>query len=89
MSAEISSNRKALRDFHISDKYEAGIELRGTEVKSIRAGKVNAIAAVLNSRVITGLITDEATAHKVAALAVRDGAANIRMVRRKQPVRET
>ncbi len=41
MSAEISSNRKALRDFHISDKYEAGIELRGTEVKSIRAGKVN------------------------------------------------
>ena len=41
MSAEISSNRKALRDFHISDKYEAGIELKGTEVKSIRAGKVN------------------------------------------------
>ena len=41
MSAEISSNRKALRDFHISDKYEAGIELKGTEVKSIRAGKIN------------------------------------------------
>ena len=41
MSPEISSNRKPLRDFHISDKYEAGIELKGTEVKSIRAGKVN------------------------------------------------
>jgi SsrA-binding protein len=41
MSAEISNNRKALRDFHISDKYEAGIELKGTEVKSIRAGKIN------------------------------------------------
>jgi SsrA-binding protein len=41
MSAEISSNRKARRDFTITDTYEAGIELKGTEVKSIRAGKVN------------------------------------------------
>ena len=41
MSAEISSNRKARRDFNISDTYEAGIELKGTEVKSIRAGKAN------------------------------------------------
>ena len=41
MSAEISSNRKARRDFNISDTYEAGLELKGTEVKSIRAGKAN------------------------------------------------
>lgn len=41
MSAEIANNRKARRDYHILDTYEAGIELRGTEVKSIRAGKVN------------------------------------------------
>jgi SsrA-binding protein len=41
MSAEISTNRKAGRDFHISEKFECGIELRGTEVKSIRAGKIN------------------------------------------------
>jgi SsrA-binding protein len=41
VSAEISSNRKARRDFNITDTYEAGIELKGTEVKSIRAGKVN------------------------------------------------
>jgi SsrA-binding protein len=34
-------NRKALRDFHILDRYEAGIELKGSEVKSIRAGKAN------------------------------------------------
>ncbi|BCU77433.1 SsrA-binding protein SmpB [Luteolibacter sp. LG18] len=40
-SGEISTNRKAGRDFHISDKFEAGIELKGTEVKSIRAGKIN------------------------------------------------
>jgi SsrA-binding protein len=38
---DIATNRKAKRDYHISDTYEAGIELKGTEVKSIRAGKVN------------------------------------------------
>ena len=41
MKAEIATNRKAGRDFHILDKFEAGLELKGTEVKSIRAGKVN------------------------------------------------
>lgn len=40
MSSEIVTNRKALRDFHILEKIEAGIELKGTEVKSIRAGHV-------------------------------------------------
>ncbi len=39
----ISKNRKALRDFHIEQRFEAGIELKGTEVKSIRAGKVNIV----------------------------------------------
>lgn len=41
MSADISVNRKALRDYHILDRFEAGIELKGTEVKSIRAGLAN------------------------------------------------
>jgi SsrA-binding protein len=41
MSAEISNNRKAFHDFIIAEKFEAGIELAGTEVKSIRAGHVN------------------------------------------------
>lgn len=41
MSAEIVTNRKALRDYHILERIEAGLELRGTEVKSIRAGLVN------------------------------------------------
>jgi len=41
MSNEIATNRKAGRDFNILDKYEAGLELKGTEVKSIRAGKIN------------------------------------------------
>lgn len=37
----IASNRKAYHEFFILEKYEAGIELFGTEVKSLRAGKVN------------------------------------------------
>ena len=41
MSAEIVTNRKALRDYHILETFEAGIELKGTEVKSIRSGLVN------------------------------------------------
>ena len=41
MSAEISVNRKALHDYHILERFEAGVELKGTEVKSIRAGLAN------------------------------------------------
>jgi SsrA-binding protein len=37
----VATNRKAFHDYHIEDKYEAGMALRGTEVKSIRAGQVN------------------------------------------------
>ena len=37
----IASNRKAYHDYFVEDKYEAGIELCGTEVKSIRMGQVN------------------------------------------------
>jgi SsrA-binding protein len=41
MAAESIVNRKALRDFHILQRYEAGIELKGSEVRSIRGGKAN------------------------------------------------
>ena len=37
----ISSNKKAFHDYFIDEKMEAGIELFGTEVKSVRAGTVN------------------------------------------------
>ena len=37
----IAKNSKAYHDYFIEDKYEAGIELAGTEVKSIRLGHVN------------------------------------------------
>ena len=37
--ADILSNPKARRDYHILDTFEAGIVLHGTEVKALRAGK--------------------------------------------------
>ena len=37
----ISSNRKAYHNYFIEETYECGIELAGTEVKSLRVGKVN------------------------------------------------
>ena len=38
---EITSNRKAFHEYFVLERLEAGIELAGTEVKSIRAGNVN------------------------------------------------
>jgi SsrA-binding protein len=37
--ADIVTNHKARRDYHILETFEAGIVLRGTEVKALRAGK--------------------------------------------------
>ena len=37
---EIINNRQAYHEYHILDKYEAGVVLQGTEVKSIMAGRV-------------------------------------------------
>jgi SsrA-binding protein len=37
----IAQNKKAYHDYFVDERYEAGVELFSTEVKSIRAGKVN------------------------------------------------
>ncbi|MBP5656909.1 MAG: SsrA-binding protein SmpB [Clostridia bacterium] len=37
----IANNKKAYHDYFVTETYEAGIELCGTEVKSLRAGRVN------------------------------------------------
>ena len=41
MGQTLATNKKAFRDYFFDDKWECGIELKGSEVKSIRAGKVN------------------------------------------------
>jgi SsrA-binding protein len=51
----IAKNRKARHDYTITDTIEAGIELLGSEVKSLRIGKVNiadAYAIIENSNVL-------------------------------------
>lgn len=45
MGTDIVTNRKARHAYHISEAFEAGLELRGTEVKSIRAGLANMAGA--------------------------------------------
>jgi SsrA-binding protein len=37
----ITNNKQATYQYHILEKYEAGIELKGSEVKSLREGRVN------------------------------------------------
>ena len=37
----VATNKKAYHDYFVLEKYEAGIELFGTEIKSLRAGRVN------------------------------------------------
>ena len=37
----VATNRKAFHDYFIEERYEAGIMLQGTEVKSLREGRVN------------------------------------------------
>jgi len=52
--ADILTNPKARRDYHILETFEAGIVLRGTEVKALRAGKgqiADAFARVENNEV--------------------------------------
>jgi len=41
MSKSINTNRKAYRDYEILESLESGIELKGSEVKSLRLGKIN------------------------------------------------
>ncbi len=48
-------NRKAAHEFHFIDKYTAGVVLKGTEIKSIRQGKVNmqdAFCMFLNNELV-------------------------------------
>jgi len=50
----LAQNRKAHHDYFVLDTYEAGVELKGTEVKSIRMGRCNlkdCYAAVQNGEI--------------------------------------
>lgn len=46
----LADNRKARFDYEILEEFEAGIELLGTEVKSVRAGKISLVGAFVAVR---------------------------------------
>lgn len=53
-SGVVAENRKARHDFEIEETFEAGLVLTGSEIKSVRAGKVNlrgAFARIINEEV--------------------------------------
>ncbi len=55
MSKVIATNRQAFRDFTVLETMECGIELEGSEVKSLRAGRINfkdSFARVENKEII-------------------------------------
>jgi SsrA-binding protein len=55
MSKVIATNRKARRDYAVVETIECGIELKGSEVKSLRAGRINledSFARIENNEVI-------------------------------------
>ena len=41
MGETVARNKKAFHDYEILERFEAGIELKGSEVKAIRAGRIN------------------------------------------------
>lgn len=45
----VARNRKAKFEYELLDSYEAGIELRGTEIKSIRAGQISLAEAYVRT----------------------------------------
>lgn len=63
----IATNKKAFHDFFIEETYEAGIELQGAEVKSIRLGNVNlkdSYATIKNGEIV--LINAHISPYKMA-----------------------
>lgn len=56
---KLATNRRALRDYFVIERHEAGIELVGTEVKVVRAAKLNLSGA------FTRIDNDEAVLHNL------------------------
>jgi SsrA-binding protein len=85
----IARNRKARHDYEITDSIEAGIELRGSEVKSIREGKVSlaeAYAVVENGQVIVKNM--QITPYKMAARETPDPLRPRRLLLHKKEIRK-
>lgn len=81
----ISQNKKARHNYEILDKFEAGIVLKGSEVKSLREGKVNLNDA--HARFIKGelyLINAHISEYKMSNLLNHEPRASRKLLMHKQ-----
>jgi len=85
----ISTNRKARHDYSIEKSYEAGIELRGSEVKSLRGGHVgfsDSFAKIKRGEIF--LINLNIPAYEKASLFNHDPKRQRRLLMHKQEIRK-
>lgn len=85
----IATNRKAFHNYHIHTRYEAGLELVGTEVKSLRLGKVqmsDAYASVEDSEVY--LYNMHISAYDMASRENHDPIRKRRLLLNKREIRK-
>ncbi len=85
----VARNRKARHDYEITETIEAGIELRGSEVKSIREGKINlsdAYALVERGQVV--LRNMNITPYKMATAEAIDPLRPRRLLLHKKEIRK-
>ena len=85
----IATNRKAFHNYHIHTKYEAGLELVGTEVKSLRLGKVqmsDAYASVEDGEVY--LYNMHISAYDMASRENHDPIRKRRLLLNKREIRK-
>ena len=71
----VAQNRRARHEYLIEDSLEAGVVLTGTEIKSIRNGKVNLADAVKANEIFTILMGDEVEPRR---LFIEENALNVR-----------
>lgn len=83
----IATNKKAYHDFFIEDTFEAGIELCGAEVKSIRLGNVNlkdSYAIIKNGEIV--LLGAHISPYKMASLYRPDPTRSRRLLLHKHEI---
>ncbi len=65
-NSNLATNKKAYHEYEILTEYEAGIELHGTEVKSIRAGKMNLKESIVKRTAIHLIKLGKMTLEEIA-----------------------
>ena len=82
----VSANRQAYHDYFIHETYECGIALTGTEVKSIRAGRVNlrdSFARVQKEKYFSGMPISARMSREIFSTMTRFGQGNCFSIKKK------